>query len=436
MNAQRESARAIAIDVLVRVDDGAYSNLVLPAALRRTALSERDRAFVTDLVYGTLRWQGRSDALIAAHLDRSLDKLDAPARAALRMGTYQLTQGVPPHAAVGETVTACAQRLPRARGLVNAVLRRVSEDPHTLHPPEGDDDAAIAARTSMPRWIVRAARARFGDEAERVLAAMNEPPMLTLRPNPLATTPEVLIDELQAIGATTAAGELATSAVRVRGAGDTSAIAAIRDGRATPQDEGSQAVIDVVDPQPGERILEIAAAPGGKSTAMAERVGPTGLVVSADIDAGRVGRIAQAAERLALSWCIPVVADGRALPVRGAFDRVLLDAPCSGLGVLRRRAEARWRITESDVADLAELQRTLLRTAAEAVAPGGMLIYSVCTWTGAETDAIGAWAAEELTEFEPVPPACPPWVPLGDGGLIRPLLSDGMYVLRLQRRPS
>lgn len=425
------TARDVALDVLVRVDDGAYSNLVLPATLARTQLADRDRAFATDLVYGTLRAQGTSDGLIARHCDRPLDRLDPVVRAALRMGTYQLINGTARHAAVSATVDACGARLPRARGLVNAVLRRVADSaPEDL--PTGDNDAAIAVRTAMPEWIVRAARTRFGDDAESCLAAMNVPPAVTLRIDTGAI--DDIAAELRATGAEVERGQIAPSALCVRGGGEPGVMAAVRDGRATPQDEGSQAVVAVVDAQPGERVLDIAAAPGGKTTGLARQVGATGMVVASDVAPGRAPRIAEAIARTGATQCHVVVADGCALPLAGTFDRVLLDAPCSGLGVLRRRAEARWRIQPDDVVELAELQRRLLAAAAQAVRPGGILIYAVCTFTLEETDAIVEWAGERLPELTLLAPPEAPWrvTPAG-GALLVPVDSDGMFVARFMR---
>jgi 16S rRNA (cytosine967-C5)-methyltransferase len=225
----------------------------------------------------------------------------------------------------------------------------------------------------------------------------------------------------------------------VTGIGDPAALAAVAEGRATPQDQASQAVVAALDPRPGDRVLEIAAAPGGKTTAIAERVGSGGSVVGLDLHAGRVARIAEAAARLGLDGVHPVVADGRAMPVRpGSFGRVLLDAPCSGLGVLRRRPEARWRIEPDAPEQLAALQRALLGSAAAAVRPAGVLVYSVCTLTAVETLDVDAWATTALAGFEPLAPPGPPWRPHGRGALLLSSTagSDGMFVLRLRARPT
>jgi 16S rRNA (cytosine967-C5)-methyltransferase len=222
----------------------------------------------------------------------------------------------------------------------------------------------------------------------------------------------------------------------VRHTGDLGALDAVRAGRVSPQDQASQAVVAALDPQPGDRLLDVAAAPGGKAVAAAECIGDDGVVVAADVHPARVRAIARAADRLGLGAVAPLAADGRRLPVRDAsFDRVLLDAPCSGLGVLRRRPDARWRVKPEDVTQLATLQRDLLTSAARAVRPGGRLVYSVCTLTQLETLAVDAFAASELAELVACEPPGAPWQPHGRGALLAPSAAgtDGMFVLVLER---
>ena len=424
------TTRAVARDVLLRVEDGAYSNLVLPETLRRTGLSDRDRAFVTDLVYGTLRARRRLDQRLATHLRRRLDDLDAPVRAALRLGAYQLEAGVAPHAAVGETVAVTPAR---ARGFVNGVLRSLASS----GPPWPTADTAAIA-LSYPDWIVERLTADLGaDDARATLETQNEVPTLTLRPNPLRTEPGTLADELAATGATVVPGRLVPDALSVRGAGDTAVLASVRDGRATPQDEASQAVVALLDAHPGDLVLEVAAAPGGKATGLAERVGD-GLVVAVDLHPGRLRLVGDAARRLDLPTVRPVLADGRQLPVPPArMDRVLVDAPCSGLGVLRRRPEARWRVGEPST-ELVDLQVALVLAAAPTVRPGGRLVYSVCTLTAAETTSVAARVLDTLgDDFAALDPPPAPWRPWGPGALLLPqdAGTDGMFVLVLGRVP-
>jgi 16S rRNA (cytosine967-C5)-methyltransferase len=424
------TARRVARDALVRVEAGAYSHVVLPVMLRDTDLSDRDRAHATALVYGALRAQRRLDELLAGVSARPLGELDPEVRASLRLGAEQLVQGVAPYAAVDETVAVAPAR---ARGYVNGVLRSLAR----LGPPwpEPTDDAVAL---SYPDWLVARLRHDLGaQDARAALVAANEPPAVTLRPNPTRTTPAALRDELEAAGVSVETGALLPEALVVRGVGDPAALPAIREGRATPQDQASQSVVDVLAPGPGDRVLDVAAAPGGKATAAAERVGEGGCVVAMDVHAGRLRLVVDAARRLGLAAVVPVVADGRHPAVRGdAFDRVLVDAPCSGLGVLRRRPESRWRIDPATIGTLPALQLELVTAAAGCVRPGGTLVYSVCTLTDAETRGVAARIVAALPDFEVLAPPPAPWQPWGQGALLLPQRAgtDGMYVLILGRR--
>jgi 16S rRNA (cytosine967-C5)-methyltransferase len=433
--AAADSSRRVALDALLRIEDGAFAHILLPRALRSSALAPRDRALVTDLVYGTVRMQRALDFMLAAVSNRGIGTLDPPVRAALRLGAYQLLIGVPAHAAVGETVEVVDER---ARGFVNGVLRALARKGPPFPLPEGDDVESIALRTSHPDWIVRMFVDAFGlADAIATLDLDNAPPPVTLRVNPMSTSTETLTAELVASGADVQPGTLVPGALLLRHTGDLAALAAIAEGRATPQDQASQAIVAVVDPQPGERVLDIASAPGGKATAAAERMAGQGLVVAADLHAGRVRTVLRAAERIGVRPMVAtIVADGRHPAVReGAFDRVLLDAPCSGLGVLRRRPDARWRVQPADVLDLAALQRVLLEAAALAVKPGGRLVYAVCTLSKEETVDVDAWAQLHLPELVAEPPPAAPWRRHGRGAILLPsdAHTDGMFVLSLRR---
>lgn len=426
------SARVVALDALVRIEDGAYAHVVLPAMLAQTNLADRDRAFATDLVYGTVRSQRRLDDLLGRVVKRPIKRLDPPVRAALRLGAYQLLHDTPPHAAVASTVDAIGARSPRARGFVNANLRALTR----LERP-WPEPASTAVALSYPDWLVDRLTAELGpDDARAALRAMNESATVTLRPDPRHVTPAALADELRDAGADVEFGRLVPDAVLVRGVGDPGRLAAVREGRATPQDQGSQAVVAALAPVPGERVADLAAAPGGKATAIAERVGTGGCVVALDVDTGRVRMIDAARHRVGLPHLFPVVGDARRPPLTAAsFDRVLLDAPCSGIGVLRRRADARWRLRPEAIDELAALQRDLLAAAAPLVRAGGVLVYSVCTLTTAETVAVDDWAAGALPEFTPLPPPRAPWRHRGRGALLLPQAAgtDGMFVLALRR---
>jgi 16S rRNA (cytosine967-C5)-methyltransferase len=283
----------------------------------------------------------------------------------------------PPHAAVGATVEAAPKKL---KGLCNAVLRKVA----TSLPVEWPGDGV---RLSQPEWIVNRLITDLGAmDAVDALEEMNRPAAVTMR----------------------------------------------EDGYV--QDLGSQWVAEAVGAGPGQRVLDVCAAPGGKATYLA---GQGAQVVAADARPSRVGLVSHNAQALELGpdHLVVVAADGTAPPFRtGSFDKVLLDAPCSGLGALRRRPDARWRIQPDDVDRLAELQRRLLTAAFDLVRPGGEIVYSVCTVTAAETVAIDEWAATVRPDVEALEPAGEPWVPRGRGALLLPQAAgtDGMYLLRLR----
>ncbi len=413
----------------MRAEQGGFANIDVPARLGRTELSERDRAWVTGAVYGTLRRQRYLDDLVAPYSKRALADLEPPVRAALRLGAYQLVEGVAAHAAVAETVGAAPER---ARGYVNGVLRALDRKGRPWPEPSG-----LGQRLSYPDWIVDDLVGGFGEvDARASLEAMNEPGAVTLRINPMRGDRAAVLRELELRGATATAGTMMPEAITVVGTGDLERLRSVREGRVSVQDQASQAVVGALDAQPGDRVLDVASAPGGKSAAIAERMGDTGTIVAADLHASRLRLVRETTGRLHLVSVHAIVASGEALPFRdGTFDRVLLDAPCSGLGVLRRRPEARWRIGPEQVTRLAALQCSLLGQAARMVKPGGRLVFSVCTLTRAETLGIDEWAASELTEFHSVPVMPSPWRPHGRGAIVLPhdAGTDGMFVLALER---
>jgi 16S rRNA (cytosine967-C5)-methyltransferase len=429
------TARRVALDALVRIEAGAYAHILVPESLRRSRLPARDRHFVTELVYGAVRMQRALDFQLAKVSSQPLPALEPAVRAAIRLGAYQLFIGVPSHAAVSETVAAVDTR---QRGFVNGVLRAVARNGPKYSWPSGTTTADIGVRTSHPDWIVELMVDEFGlENAITSLARADVAAPVTLRVNTRCATVDDVERELRDAGVQVTRGTLAPTALVLREAGEIGALAAVREGRATPQDQSSQAVATTLAVRPGERVADIAAAPGGKTAAIAEAMNDSGLVVASDISPSRMPLVARNATRLELTSVEPVVADGTRPPLRPqSFDRVLLDAPCSGLGVLRRRADARWRIRPDDVETLAALQRGLLVAAASLVRPGGRLVYAVCTVTPQETREIDEFARTELPQFVAAPPLAPPWRPHGRGSLILPADadSDGMFVLVLDRR--
>lgn len=381
-------------------DRGAWSTTVVPAAVAELA-EPRDRAFASHLAYELVRWAPTLDELLRPVCDRPLDDVEAPVRWVLRLGALQLWRaGVPDHAAVATSVRLVRELVPSGRargaaGFVNGVLRALARSLAAGGPRwPGDEIARLAATTAHPAWVVEDLVARLGSErAAAVLAADNEPPGPTLR---ATVDRDELLAELAAAGVEAAPGALAPEAVRIRGA-DPRALAAVREGRARPQDEASMLVVHAAEVAPGDRVLDLCAGPGGKATHLAALAGPEGEVVAIELHEHRAAAVRRAAETLGVRVDVRT-GDALDPPLEDddGFDVVLLDAPCTGLGTGRRRPEVRWRRSPDDVAALATLQRRLLRAGATRVRPGGRLVYAVCTWTGAETDEVIAAAPDSL----------------------------------------
>jgi 16S rRNA (cytosine967-C5)-methyltransferase len=453
--------RLLALRVLERVQRaGAYADVLLHAHLSRSALTAPDRAFATDLVYGTLRWRGRIDYLLSRVLDGDLDKLEPLVANALRLGAYQLlfSERVPASAAVDESVRCVrAAGVERATSLVNAVLRRLAREGAAIPLPDLDADPVAHLRhaLSLPEWIARRWLDLFGAEDAAALArASNEAPPLTVRANRLRTDPEALLAELRPRFPEATRCARARDGLLLGRRGNPAEDPAFLAGRFTVQDESSQLVVALLDPRPGERVLDVCAAPGGKTTGIAERVGgPTddgtaasGGVLAIDRNPRRLGLIRRQMRRLALSNVRLLGRDATRplddLPEFGRYARVLVDAPCSGLGTLRRNPDARWRIGPADPARLAEAQRAILANAAAAVRPGGVLVYSTCTLLPEENEAIVESFLKQAKEFAPAPRSRIPGearVVVGDDGFLRCLPhihdSDGFFAARLERRP-
>jgi len=382
--------------VAVREHD-AYTNLLLASMLRERQVSGRDAAFATELVSGTIRRQGTYDAILAACVDRPLSKVDAGVLDALRLGTHQiLAMRVPTHAAVSMTVELVRQRVGHGpAGFVNAVLRRVAKNDlagwvrRVAPDPESDPVGFASVAYSHPRWVVEVLQEALGGaaELERLLVADNAAPKVTLVARPGLAS----VEELVEAGGT--ASTQSPFAVELS-AGDPSAVPAVAQGRAGVQDEGSQLVAialsraEVVGRD--ERWLDMCAGPGGKSALLAAVAAERGAhVLASERQLHRAGLVKRATATAGAGLTGVVTADGT-VPAwaPGSFDRVLVDAPCSGLGALRRRPESRWRRTPSDVDDLVPLQERLLRSALDAVRPGGVVAYVTCSPVVAETSDV------------------------------------------------
>jgi 16S rRNA (cytosine967-C5)-methyltransferase len=390
-----DPARLAALDVLkaVRVD-GAYTNLVLPAVLRHHGLTGRDAAFVTELASGTIRRRGTYDAILAACADRPLSKIEAKVLDALRLGTHQLlSMRVPSHAAISTTVDLVRAKVSSgAGGFANAVLRRVDEQElaewigRVAPDPRVAPTRFAAIAYSHPRWVVDELRGAVGaDELYDLLTADNEPPLVTLVARPGRSTRDELPGEPT---------PYSPYGVVLPG-GDPGEIPAVSEGRAGVQDEGSQLVavaLAAAEVEGRDELwLDLCAGPGGKAALLAALADQRGArLVAAERQPHRA-RLVQRSLAGAAGVGGIVASDGTAPPfLPGTFDRVLVDAPCTGLGALRRRPEARWRRRSDDLLGLVLLQRRLLSAALDLTRPGGVVLYATCSPVISETKGVVA----------------------------------------------
>lgn len=392
-------ARRAAYAVLRRVfEQGAYAD----RALHKVAagLDPRERAFATQLAYGSVQRAGTLDHVAARLADRPVERLDPPVRAALRLGLFQLLflDGVPAHAAVDGSVELVKADLPRAAGLVNAVLRKAAAEGRALVselPDDTPEQAAIAH--SVPVWLAALWFDRFGpDEARALLAACNLPAEHALRANTLVTTPEALAT---ALPVATHLGPEPPEAVVVDAPFDAHGSPLFAEGALLPQSRASQLVAHAVAPQPGERVLDLCAAPGGKTTHLAALMGDAGRIVAVERNAQRADALRATAARMHAGIVEVAHGDAAAFTADEPFDRVLVDPPCSGLGTLRSRPDLRWRASPGQIEQLTAEQAAILDAAAGAVRPGGRLVYSTCSLSPRENEDQVAAFLERHPDF-------------------------------------
>jgi 16S rRNA (cytosine967-C5)-methyltransferase len=389
------AARKIAFEVLRRVEDeGAYASDLLHAELGAEVRAE-DAGLATELVLGVLRWRRLLDFLLERTLKKSVERLDPPVALALRMGLYQLRflERVPARAAVNESVELVKRaRKTSAATLVNAVLRgaaREAGSPAAQFLPTGIAGAEqLGILHSHPTWMVERWLARFGEERTvALLEASNRAPRLSCALHDLARRAEIF-EGLRSAGLRVEPGQILQSAFAVSG-GSPSRTLAFREGAISIQDEASQVVPLLLGVRAGERVLDLCAAPGGKTSALARAAGAGGLVVASDRHAHRLLAMREQFKRLGLRDVRFVELDAaRRLPFGIQFDRILVDAPCSGTGTLARHPEIRWRLRPEQLTEFHSLQSALLRWTLERLAPGGTLVYSTCSLEAEENERV------------------------------------------------
>jgi len=394
-------ARLAALDALRQIDGERLDMGEAIARVRKPLTDERDRALLLEIVSGTLRMRGAIDHQLALRLSRPLARLDTLVRDILRMSAFQLMYltRTPSSAIINDAVDLTRRGgKTSATGLVNAVLRSLNRDRQKLtwpvRPADATDLAAMAGYFAVvhshPAWLIARWLARYGvADTEAWLVFNNQAPPLCLIPNRTLASREALADELNADGVETRPTERAAYGLHVV-AGQAMATRAVREGRCLVQDEASQLIGELAGVQRGERVLDLCASPGGKTVAMAADLGSTGLVVASDVRRHRLRVLTDTLGRCRLARARVVhVPPAGALPFAdGSFDRVLIDAPCSGLGTVRRDPDIRWRLAEADLPALAATQVALLDRTAALVRPGGVLVYSTCSSEPEENQAV------------------------------------------------
>jgi 16S rRNA (cytosine967-C5)-methyltransferase len=426
---QPRDTRALALSILRRVErQAAFASRLLDQTISRTKMDERARGLLYELVMGTLRWQGKLDHALAQVSDRPPDKMDPTTRCILRLGAYQILemQSIPDRAAVNETVNLSAEY---ARGFINRILRDLARKKDSLEWPGQEADLAerISIIHSHPRWLVERLLSEWGEfyisggqQTEAFCAANQEVAALTLRVNTLRTDREPLISLLASHGIASRPGPLSPVSLIIEDSGPPKDLPGFKQGFFAVQDEASQLVGLLLDARPGESVLDACAAPGTKSLQLFQMMKKKGRLIASDIHPGRLGLLTREARRLGLSGVKLQVADlTKPFTIEGEkkgilFDRILIDAPCTGLGTLRRHPEIKWNRSPEDIKKLARTQKQIVNNLTKYLRPEGVLVYSTCTLLREENEDViepliskAGFTLEDAAQYLPPAPGFP-----------------------------
>ena len=430
------TVRELAADILVKVETRrAYTDVLLDQALKTKLLSSLDRALLAELTYGTLRWRGRLDAHLTPLMRRSFQETDPFLKNLLRLSLYQFLflDRVPDYATVNEAVSLAKSHAGgKAAGFVNGVLRNFLREQKQVPKPDPKKGpiSALAEYWSHPDWLVERWLKYFDmEQIEALLEANNEKAPLVLRTNSRRGTREALLELLQSNNINASPTPWSPQGIMVESRALVDKLPGFHEGRFQVQGEASQLVIYLLDPQPGERILDACAAPGGKTTHIAELMDDTGDITATDISAKGLQKVGENIKRLRLKSVRTVQADlTKGLNELGQpFDRILVDAPCTGFGTLRSHPEIKWNRGEADIKRLSDLQKKILTNAASYLKRGGVLIYSTCTLIDDENEKVVEKFLEQHGEF--VLDAAAAYLPAQAQSLIR-----GNYFMALPHR--
>lgn len=386
--------RKLALETLLKIDyDGAYSNLEIKRTLLRFPIKDEDRRLYLNIVYGCLQNQIYLDYLIKQQSSRPVNKLHKEISEILRIAIYQLyfLDKIPNYAIVNESVNLAAEIQPQAKGFINGVLRNImrkieSGGKEFKFENWDNEKEALSIRFSVPLWIVHKYYEVFGvEKAESIIPLLNEKPPFTVRCNTLKTSKKQLLQDLQDLGVDTVPGNLSPNAVHLTNLGifesniENSHL--YRDGHFLIQDQAAMLTVERLNPKPGNRVLDMCAAPGGKTTYLSQMMDNDGQIIGRDIYASRLKLVEQSMQRLGCTNIILEDQDGCDFSQvdEASFDKILLDAPCTGLGVVRRKPEIKYHSTKEGRKALVKIQATLLENAVRYLKPGGELLYSTCT---------------------------------------------------------